>query len=355
MSKPIYQQTEGVVSRSVPSNIAIVKYWGKRDVQLPLNPSLSFSLEVSRTTTTVGFRFDDTKQDLSFDFFLDGIQIPSFRPKIEQFLRRVLPSFPWLEFFHLTIHSSNSFPHSSGIASSASGMACLAFCLTDIEKRLTGNSAADSEQVSCMARLGSGSACRSVWPGWSLWGAYPAMERANDEFAISLNEYVHPSFQHIRDSILILDGDRKKISSSVGHKLMTRHPYREARIAQANHNTGRVITALKSGDWSLFGQVAEAEALSLHALMLSSEPGYVLLKPESFQAIECVRNFRQESGLPVYFTFDAGPNMHLLYPAETEKEVTSFIQRDLKQLCNGQSVIFDRLGIGPVDLINEKV
>ncbi len=347
-----YLQTEGLVSRSVPSNIAIVKYWGKREVQLPLNPSVSFSLEVSRTTTSVAFRLDESKQDLSFDFFLDGVPQPSFRPKIEQFLRRILPTFPWLTDFHLTVNSSNSFPHSSGIASSASGMACLAFCLTDIETLLTSGKNADIEQVSQIARLGSGSACRSVWPGWSLWGESLAVEGANNEFAIPINEWVHPAFRQIRDSILILDGDRKKISSSVGHKLMNRHPYRDARIAQANHNTERVIAALKAGDWTHFGEVAEAEALSLHALMLSSEPGYVLLKPESFQAIEWVRTFRQESGLPLYFTFDAGPNMHLLYPAEIEKEIVAFIQRDLKQLCSSQCVIFDRLGIGPVDLNN---
>jgi diphosphomevalonate decarboxylase len=106
--------------------------------------------------------------------------------------------------------------------------------------------------------------------------------------------------------------------------------------------------AFKEGDLDTFGIIAEEEALMLHALMMTSHPSYILMEGGSVEAIKRVRNFRTESSLPIYFSLDAGPNLHLLYPDSIVKEVKSFIQSDLIQLCQGGKVIEDTVGMGAV-------
>ena len=118
-----------------PSNIALVKYWGKYGAQLPKNPSISFTLSYCKTTTEVIFSPSDNKVDPTFEFYFNKKERPDFHAKINQFFEYILPYLPGLKNYHLKISSSNSFPHSSGIASSASAMAALALCVVDFEKQ----------------------------------------------------------------------------------------------------------------------------------------------------------------------------------------------------------------------------
>ena len=151
----------------------------------------------------------------------------------------------------------------------------------------------------------------------------------------------------ITNAILIVEPKSKKVSSSAGHALMNNHPYGAARIKQANDNTLQLLEVVKSGDWNQFFDVAENEALSLHALMMSSNPGYTLLHPNSLKIIEEVRKARNENKLPVGFSMDAGPNVHLLYPKYEESKILPWIENKIRPLCHQHTIIFDLLGNGP--------
>ena len=262
-------------------------------------------------------------------------------PKLNTYFTYLIKELPWLNAYRLHIESANSFPHSSGIASSASSMAALASCIVEIgikEKHI--KPANKQKLISELSRLGSGSACRSAYNGWALWGKTEIIPNASDLFAVDINVVVHPEFKSIRDAIVIVNRQSKKVSSSAGHQLMDKHPYKENRIQQANRHTAKLLYALKTGDWETFGQIAENEALSLHALMLSSNPGFLLLEPESFQIIDAVRQFRENTSVPLYFTIDAGPNIHLLYPDGYHEKVLEFIESQL----NTFNVIYDQIG-----------
>ena len=328
-----------------PSNLAIVKYWGKRDVQLPLNPSISFSLKNAVTTTRVTAK---PSEQGSFTFSLDGNKKDTFNEKIANLLHLASSTLPFIATHHLTIESSNTFPHSSGIASSASSMSALALCLADLQLLVDNkpNHNLDIKKVSELARLGSGSAARSLYGGWTIWGETTAIADSNDNYAVEL-PVIHPNFMQIANAILIIEPKSKKVSSSQGHALMNNHPYGAARIKQANDNTEQLLEVLKSGDWNQFFDIAENEALSLHALMMSSNPGYTLLHPNSLKVIEEVRKARLEQHLPVGFSMDAGPNVHLLYPKYEEAKILPWIENKIRPLCHQQEIIFDELGDGP--------
>ena len=145
----------GAVSYSAPSNIALVKYWGKKAHQIPANPSISFTLHNCKTATTLRFE-KKTSDGLSFEVFLDGELQNDFKPKIEQFFNRIEIYVPFLKAYHFTIETSNTFPHSSGIASSASGMSALALCLIQLEQQLNPDISDEffNKKASFLARLG---------------------------------------------------------------------------------------------------------------------------------------------------------------------------------------------------------
>jgi diphosphomevalonate decarboxylase len=149
------------------------------------------------------------------------------------------------------------------------------------------------------------------------------------------------------DSILIVESGAKKVSSSVGHGMMEKNPFAPARFSQARENLRLLRRALEEGDWPLFIEVMEEEALSLHAMMLSSRPGYMLMEPGTVSIIQKVRMFRKETGSLVGFTLDAGANVHLIYSGEAEKEISAFIASELLPHCENNKAIHDRMGKGP--------
>jgi len=205
-----------------PSNIALVKYWGKRDFQKPMNPSLSFVLQHAFTETSVELHKDG---DQKVEFYFDGLP-SSFGDRIEMYLDHVSTWLPWVNKYNFRIHSCNSFPHSAGIASSASSFGALALCLTELDFAISGKETDSPEfwkKASELARMGSGSACRSVYAGFSIWGQTQLFEACSDEHAIPLLDGVHPVFYGLQDAILMVDSGIKEVSSSVGHRLMDEH------------------------------------------------------------------------------------------------------------------------------------
>ena len=329
-----------------PSNIALVKYWGKRDFQKPMNPSLSFVLQNAFTETSVELHKDG---DQKVAYYFEGEESP-FGERIEKYLNYISGQFTWVNKYNFRIYSHNSFPHSAGIASSASSFGAMALCLTELDFVHSGKETDNPEflqKASELARMGSGSACRSVFPGFSIWGQTQLFESCSDEHAIPLSDGVHPIFSGLRDAILMVDSGTKEVSSSVGHRLMDEHHYQRSRIAQAHENINELYLALLTGDQEKFISVVENEALSLHAMMMTSNPSFLLLKPNSLELISRIRRFREKSQIPVCFTIDAGPNIHLLYFQENEMDVKAFIERELLPFCENGNWIDDRIGVGP--------
>jgi diphosphomevalonate decarboxylase len=347
------QKISGQISWQSPSNIALVKYWGKFGVQLPKNPSLSFSLSEAYTQTRIFYASAQAKNPKR-SFFFEGKENKGFGKKIFEFLESLDSEFPFLKQMDLKIESENSFPHSAGIASSASSMSALALCLCSMEQELVGGLEDEHEffnKASYVARLGSGSASRSVYGGFSVWGEFFDLLESSNEYAVPFTFEVHPLFLNLQDSILIVSDKEKSISSRAGHSLMDVHPYAEARIAQSKQNVRWLIAALQQGDTDRFIEVTENEAMSLHALMMSSKPWYSLLHPNTWLILEKIRAFREKSELFICFSLDAGPNVHLIYSKEDKDEVMDFIETELSDYCVNKNVIHDRIGQGPKRLV----
>ena len=338
----------GRVGWQCPSNIALVKYWGKKGKQIPQNQSISFTLSECRSETIIEF---EKAEKFGFQFFFEGKENPAFGAKIEKFLIDNQAFFPFINQLNLKVESRNTFPHSSGIASSASSMSAFVMCLMEIESLLTGPSTGSGTLDLCKAsyfsRLASGSAARSVFPAMALWGKTEAYEGSSDEYAVSLADDIHPVFKTYHDSILIVSGETKSVSSRAGHALMESNPYAPARYAQANENIKNLLTALKSGDLDTFINITESEALQLHALMMCSNPSFILMKPNTLNLINEIREFREETKIPLCFTLDAGPNVHLLYPEQEADKVEYYIKNVLADYCDRERWIADRVGAGP--------
>ena len=332
---------------SAPSNIALVKYWGKKKNQIPANPSLSFTLKNSKTVTRL---VAEPKEDrnISFDLLFEGQPKESFRPKIQKYFERIEELCPYIRDYHFTIDTHNTFPHSSGIASSASGMAALSSGIMALEKDIYPGQPEDyyEHKASLLARLGSGSACRSINGNIVVWGQTESIEGSTDLYGIPFPAEVHEVFRNYQDTILLVDKGEKQVSSTVGHELMHGHPYAETRFAQAHGNIAVLKEILESGDLPKFIGLVESEALTLHAMMMTSMPYFILMKPNTLEIIQQVWKFRKETGIPVCFTLDAGANVHVLYPYNDKVKVREFIEEELTSFCQNGQFIHDEMGSG---------
>lgn len=339
--------SQGKIAWRSPSNIALIKYWGKQQGQIPMNPSLSFSLKNSYTETILEF---EQKRSIkaNLELYFEGKLNTDFKKKVETKLKVFPDSFRFLEDYDLIIRTHNSFPHSAGIASSASSMSALALCLLSMKEILFGSVENFFEEASHLSRIASGSASRSVFGSYVIWGENSKINRASNLHAIPLSSSIHPVFQNLQDAILIVDDEKKSVSSSAGHQLMNNHPFRKERIILANSNFNQLISVLADGDWDHFTRIIENEALTLHSLMMNSNPWFILLKPNTLLILEKIKNFRQKTGVKIAFTIDAGPNVHVLFPEEEKAKVEGFFEEELLHLCKGNQIIKDRIGLGPI-------
>jgi diphosphomevalonate decarboxylase len=353
---------KGQVSWKSPSNIALVKYWGKFENQIPANASISFTLDACHTKTQVTFlKKEIPSKTVDFDVIFEGKKATHFKPKIQTFFERIVSYLPFLTTYYFEIHTQNTFPHSSGIASSASGFSALALCLVDIESQLdqdcnlhTQNVISNNnhltsyqkQKASFLARLGSGSACRSIEGPLVVWGEHAGIKGSSNLFGIQYPFKIHPVFTQFLDTILLVDIGEKKVSSSVGHSLMKQHPFAKQRFTQANNNLQKLIPIFEKGDLEAFISLVEHEALTLHAMMMTSNPYFILMQPQTLEIINKIWDFRAQTKTPICFTLDAGANVHVLYPQAFKEKAIDFIKNQLVKHCYKGQYICDQIGFG---------
>ncbi|REC74651.1 diphosphomevalonate decarboxylase [Chryseobacterium elymi] len=330
------------VSESCPSNIALIKYWGKYDSQIPANPSISYTLNHCKTNTSMEFLADEP---FSVQTFLAGNEEVKFAEKIEKYFKNVERYLPWILKGKYIIRTENTFPHSSGIASSASGFGAIAKCLMKLDVEFSGNQSEEESlrKASFLARLGSGSACRSLYNGLVVWGTSDEIEGSSDLFAVKYPDAeIHDIFKKFNDWVLLIHEGQKSVSSTVGHGLMNTNPYAERRFQEARENFVPMKEILKSGDMERFIKLVEHEALTLHAMMMMSDPAFILMKTGTMEVINKVWDFRRETGLPLFFTLDAGANVHLLFPNNgAEDKIKTFIETELLQHTQKNGLVKD--------------
>ncbi len=295
-----------------PANIAFIKYWGKADdaLRLPLNSSVSMNLSACTTTTTVEFSTDLSRDDVMFSEALTTITRPRKNCQPEEIrvsghldrIRKLAGSTLFAK-----VVTKSSFPKGAGIASSASGFAALtvagaaALGLTLSEKEL-----------SILARLGSGSACRSIPDGFVEW---VKGKDSQNSYARSL----HPAdYWDLRDIILVVETGQKKTSSTEGMDKARTSPFFARRLRDIPDRIKKVKHALSQKDIERLGAVMEEDCISMHAVAMTQKPPVFYLNGTTMDIIKSVYQWRVQ-GLPVYFTIDAGPNVHLICETKDEK------------------------------------
>jgi len=282
------------------ANIALIKYWGNRDqeLNLPSNGSISMNLAGLETRTTVSF-----DPDLASDQLSINVQpaTPSALARVRVFLDRVRALAGITHF--ASVVSANNFPTGAGIASSASAFAALSLAATHAARLELAES-----DLSRLARLGSGSACRSIPGGFVEWRAG---EDDQDSFAYSI---APPDHWDLVDCIAVLSENPKQTSSLEGHALADSSPLQAARVADAPRRLEVCRRALQERDFMRLSEIVELDSNLMHAVMLTSTPRLIYWLPATLTILQEVGDWRRD-GLPVCYTVDAGPNVHVLCAA----------------------------------------
>lgn len=318
-------------SAKAHTNIALIKYWGKRDESLilPTNNSLSLTLDGFYTTTTVEFR-EDLSQDI---FFLDDKRISGVQyDRVRNFLDLIRKSTKQ-KHIYAQVHSVNEVPTAAGFASSASGFAALAAAAT----QALGMQLTDAE-LSRVTRLGSGSACRSIYGGFAEWQQGVASD-GSDSYAVPVAAVDH---WDIRVAAVVVNAQMKKVSSREGMKrTVDTSPFFDSWVNSIPTDLEQIKQGIMDRDFEKVGHIAEANCLKMHATTLGANPPFTYWTDATMAVMQAVQALR-ENGIPAFFTIDAGPNVKVLYLPENE----TIIQTKLRDIPGVTNVILSRSGQG---------
>lgn len=315
----------------VGSNIAFIKYWGVADASLniPLNNSISMTLADAHTTTTVAWDID---RELAEDqFAIDG---KPFRGDGAQRLVRHLDRIRAIAQvdWRARVASKNNFPMASGIASSASGFAALTVAACNALKLDFDNS-----RLSAIARRGSGSASRSLFGGFVEW------EQGSDDLSSVAHQLFPADHWQLYDIVAVVSGAAKSVSSEAGHSIAATSPLNRGRIEGLPQALEEVRIAIQSRDIQRLGVVIEQDALAMHSVMMTGKPSLLYWQPGTLEILHAVRHWREQDRIPVYFTIDAGPNVHLI----CEKQSVAEVEGRLQNLTHVKQIITSAPGSGP--------
>lgn len=287
-----------------PSNIAFVKYWGRKDevLRLPENGSVSMNLSGLQTTTTVEFG-DFEKDEVNFNGKVEELENNRAIKHIDRIRKLAEISSK------VKIGTENNFPTGTGLSSSASGFAALTLAAVSA----AGLNLSEKE-LSILARQGSGSACRSIPDGFVEWLDGDTSETS---YAVSLFK---PGYWDIIDVVAVVSKNKKDVSTTEGQKRAASSPFFSVRLANIKEKINLIKEYIKDKNFSKFGELLEAEALELHAIMLTSTPSLIYWLPGTLRIMHAVKSWRQE-GLEVYFTLNTGQDIHLICEGKDNDEV----------------------------------
>jgi diphosphomevalonate decarboxylase len=289
------------------ANIAFIKYWGDRDsnLHIPANGSISMNLEGLESRTQVTFDSSLSSDQLVLN---RESQSGSILQRVSDFMDRVRSQAGTNTF--ATIKSSNNFPMGTGIASSASGFAALSLAAS----KAAGLELSELE-LSRLARLGSGSACRSIPEGFVEW---QAGKNDQDSYAYSI---APPSHWRLVDCIAIVDESHKSTGSRGGHSLADTSIFQAARVSEAPKRLEQCRRAIINRDFEALAEITELDSNQMHAVMMTSTPKLFYWQPTTLAIMGAVQSWRR-SGIPAFFTIDAGPNVHVICQDGFENQVT---------------------------------
>ncbi len=313
-------------------NIAFIKYWGNRDnaLRLSSNGSISMNLEGLFTRTTVTFSAALTTDSLRIG---DRPVTGPGRERVS-FTLDLIRSWAKIDLY-AEVSSENNFPSGAGIASSAAAFAALA---------LAGSKAAGLDlsetQLSYLARRGSGSASRSIPSGFVELQIGTSDE---DSYAFSI---APPEHWNLADCVAIVSSGHKKTGSTEGHALAPTSPLQEARVADAPRRLDLCRSAILERDFDAFAAIIELDSDMMHAVMMTSKPGLFYWQPASLTVMHAVREWRA-GGMPVCYTVDAGPNIHVICPREYIGET----EKNLRAIPGVKDVLVAGVG-GPARIVS---
>ena len=325
-----------------PSNIALIKYWGKSDTQSQWPANDSFSMTLSQAHTVCKATL---KPGIDPEVTLGGSLITAKdHPKIFAHIARLMKEFQSPEGYGLSIETNNSFPMGCGIASSASGFAALTLATWEVIRQATKASPRPLEELAHWARLGSGSAGRSLFGGFVGWN------RGASADSQVLFQAFPKSHWALGDTIAIFSDRPKHISSTKAHESAWSSPLFPPRLAGIGDKLNLLKTAISNRNIDALGRIIEQEALEMHGVMMSSEPPAFYFDQEVSHFLGWLRRWRQNNGIPAYFTMDAGPNVHIISPLEHQEAVAEAIAKDFDV-----RIFKDQIGSGPSNLDNDEV
>jgi diphosphomevalonate decarboxylase len=290
-----------------PGNIAFVKYWGKKDplINLPENGSLSVCLDTMNTLTTVQFSSEFKEDSVMIDGNSTDRELPRIIKHIDHIRKLANISYK------VKMVSQNSFPNSSGLASSASGFAALA---------VAGSKAAgldlNEKELSILARLGSGSAARSIPDGYVEW-----LKGTDNNSSYSYSMFPANHWELAAIAVLITK-EKKDVSTTAGHAITTSSPFYKQRIESLPKFISEMKKAIKKRDFQKFGEMLETECLNFVSMSLTSSPYIIYWEPTTIRIMKLCKKLREE-GLLAYFTMDAGPQPVIYCLQKDAKKISS--------------------------------
>ena len=315
-----------------PTNIALAKYWGKRDLKLnlPQNSSLSATLENFGTKTEVSFS-DSLKKDL---IVLNGTSVSEVEhPKIVKILNLIRERSN--RKIYAEVITDNNFPTAAGLASSASGISALvAASVRALSLDLT------ISQISELCRLGSGSACRSLFSGFVEWSRGELAD-GSDSVARSIASVDHWPFEVL---IAVTKSEKKSVLSTdaMEHSRKT-SPFFADWITNAQFQCMQIKNALLNKEFELLALLTESNCLRMHSVAMSAQPSIVYWNGQTIDIIHLVQELRR-NGIPLFFTIDAGPNVVIFIDPSAKQKINS-IKDNLNQIGVSQ-ILETRIGHG---------
>lgn len=302
-----------------PANVGLIKYWGRKDevLRLPVNGSISVNLSNLLTTTTVEFTNNLTKDEI----MINGISDQTVAIRVIKHLDRIRNLAKTKK--HAKVVSVNSFPANTGLSSSSSAFAALT--LAGI--KASGISLSEKD-LSILARLASGSACRSIPDGFVEW-----LEGNTNNTSYAVSVYP-PDYWDIADVVAVVSTESKEVSSTEGQKYVYTSPFFQTRLLKMKDKINRMKKILNDKNFTEFGDLLEAEALELHAIMLTSKPPLIYWTQGTLAIMKQVKKWRLMK-LPVYFTINTGQDIHLFCKKENEKKLIA----ELKKISEVKDII----------------